>query len=296
MERRKSLARNDENDEDRPRKPRRKGKKKSGSFVWVFVILGVTALAGVAGLVVFLVLREAKTGGGSSDRQTKAELMSDRFIGKWEGGSPERPSVKVYLEVTSDRVILQGQNVQTKEWSPKLVYSWQGVSVSGDKLVISRQEVVGEKKNLKWSVRFSSDDAMSVTSLVDNRLIANFKRIGKMITKRDREEAASQNSAKIIGKWSVPTFESIKLRNGILEFAPEGKAIFTIDRDRVGKRTDAGTWQVLEAQDNKLKLEIRGIEDFDLLYIELRSDKEMGLSRASKGGSTGVQLSATRVP
>jgi hypothetical protein len=117
-----------------------------------------------------------------------------------------------------------------------------------------------------------------------------------MITQREREQAANENSAKIIGKWSVPTFESIKLRSGTLEFAKGGKAIFTINRDRVGSRTDTGTWHVLEAQENKLQLEIRGIEDFDLLNIELRSDKEMALSRGTKGGSGGVQLSATRVP
>jgi hypothetical protein len=130
---------------------------------------------------------------------------------------------------------------------------------------------------------------------VDNRLIANFKRTGKMITKADREEAARRNSARLIGKWSVPTFESTKLRRGVLEFAEGGKAIFTINRDRIGERTDTGSWRVLEAEEQTLKLEISGIEDFELLHIELRSDKEMALSRASKGAG-GVQLLATRVP
>jgi hypothetical protein len=309
MQQRKSRERSDEDQEDRPRKARRKVRKNGGSLVWLFVILGVVALAAVGGVVVFLVLRDgnketSKTGdglldkldGGSSGRSTETEQMVDHFMGRWEGDSPERPSVKVWLEVTRERIILQGENIRIKEWGAKLVYSWKPASVSGQTMIINRQEVVEPKRDLQWSLRFASDDAMSIISLVDNRLIANFRRIGKMITQRDREKAASENSAKLIGKWSVPTFQSIKLRSGTLEFAEGGKAVFTINRDKIGDRTDTGTWQVLEAQENKLKLEIRGIEDFDLLHIELRSDKEMALSQASKAGFTGVQLSATRVP
>jgi hypothetical protein len=291
MGRRRTTPRDWEEDDERPRKRSRKGKKRSGSLLWVFVILGVVALAGVGGVVFWLVSREG-TGGGPS----ATESMGERFVGKWKGGSPERPSVEVYLEVTRERIFLQGHNVQTNEWGGKLAYSWNPVRVSGNELTLSRQEVVGQKLDIQWSVRFASDDEMSVTSLADNRLIAHFKRIGKMITKRDREEAASRNSARLIGKWFVPRFESTRLHRGTLEFAEGGKAIFTINRDRVGDRTDTGTWQVLEAQENKLKLEIRGIEDFELLHIELRSDQDMALARASKGGFSGVQLSATRVP
>jgi hypothetical protein len=295
MERRRAAPRDWQDDERRPKR-RRKVKKNGGSLLWVFVVLGVLTLAGIGGVVVFLVSRERTGDGRSPDRHSAPEDMGERFVGKWEGGSPERPSVHVYLEVTPDRVILQGQNIRTQEWGGKLVYSWKPVRASGNTLTISRQPVAGEKRDLQWSIRFASEDEMSVTSLVDNRLIANFKRVGKRITKRDREEAAGRNSARIIGKWSVPTFESIKLRRGILEFAEGGKAIFTIDRNRIGERPDTGSWQVLEAEDNKLKLEIRGIEDFEILHIELRSDKEMALSMGSKAGFSGVQLSATRVP
>ena len=94
----------------------------------------------------------------------------------------------------------------------------------------------------------------------------------------------------------MPTFQSIKLRRATLEFANGGQASFTVERDRVGKRTDRGTWKVLEAEGNKLKLEISGIEDFELLHVEFRSDNEIALSQASRGGFTGVQLSAARVP
>jgi hypothetical protein len=285
MDRRISRRR-DWEEEDRPRKPKRKSKKKSGALLVVFVVLGAITIAGLCGVGVFLYLR-------TGTKQT--EETGDRFIGKWEGTSPERPSVKVYLEVTRDRVILQGQNIRTNEWGEKQVYSWASARVSGNTMIINRREVYGEQREAQWSVQFVSDDEMSVTPLSDNRLIANFKRIGKMVTQRDRDEAAARNSAKIIGKWSVLTFQSIKLHRGTLEFAEGGKAVFTIKRDKIGERTDTGTWKVLEAEGNKLKLEISGIEDFELLNIELRSDEEMALSQASKAGSTGVQLTATRV-
>jgi hypothetical protein len=41
---------------------------------------------------------------------------------------------------------------------------------------------------------------------------------------------------------------------------------------------------------------LRRSQDFEVLNIELRSDTEMALSRASKGEFTGVQLAARRVP
>jgi hypothetical protein len=87
--------------------------------------------------------------------------------------------LKVYLEVTRDRITLRALNVRTNEWGKALVYSWRPVRAEGNTLVIHREEVVGEKHDIEWSVVFASDDAMSVTSLRDGVLIANFRRAGQ---------------------------------------------------------------------------------------------------------------------
>ena len=87
MERREVTPR-DWDDDERPRKPRRKPKKKSGSLVWVFVIPGVVVVAGIGGLVAFLVSRGGTGGGGLPAQQSAAETFAERFMGKWEGVRP----------------------------------------------------------------------------------------------------------------------------------------------------------------------------------------------------------------
>src|SRR5262245_60043216 len=174
MERRRGA--NDRDYEDRARKPRRK-RKPGGALLWVFAILAVVVLVGAGvGVGVVLHLRSNRPSPAGDTRLNEA---SGRLLGKWEGGSPERPSVKVFLEVTRDRIRLQGMNVRTNEQGKVLTYSWNPVSVSGNTLVVQRQEVEGEKRDIQWSIRFASEDEMSVTSLADGVLLANFKRIGK---------------------------------------------------------------------------------------------------------------------
>jgi hypothetical protein len=162
-----------------PSRPRQVTKGKIGLLLLGCAILGTVALAGVGAVILVVVWSAGSKAGHSSDERPEPAKSEGRFVGKWEGSSPERPSVIVYLEVTPDRVILQGQNIKTKASASPLVYSWSVVRVSGNNLVISHQELMGEKRDIQWSIQFTSDNDMSVTSLADNRLIANFKRTAK---------------------------------------------------------------------------------------------------------------------
>jgi hypothetical protein len=181
MDRRKSGAR----DHDAPRKPRRKAKKNGGAAIVILTALGVVALLGAGGAVgAVLYLKSARPSGADgpakhADPGAKLAEMGDRFLGSWEGESPERPSLKVYLEVTRDRVALKAFNVRVNEWGDPRVYSWRPVRAEGNALIVFREEVVGEKYQLEWTVVFASDDAMSVSSRDSGRLIANFRRVGK---------------------------------------------------------------------------------------------------------------------
>ena len=180
MERRKSRA-FDREEEDRPREPRRRGKKQRGSARWVlWLLLGLT-LAGAAGAGTYLFLRERGKATEDRERGKATEDMSDRFLGKWEGSSPERPNVKVWLEVTRERVIMTAENTTTHE-GDTLPFSWNTKRVTGTTLLIHLQFLKGDQHETDWAVRFASDDEMSVTHTPSDGLIANFKRVGKRIT------------------------------------------------------------------------------------------------------------------
>lgn len=164
--------------EDAPRRPRRKAKK-GGAALIILAILGVLGLLGVGAAGIVLYVKYAGPSASPAGGASLAEKLGGRFVGNWEGESPERPSLKVYLEVTRDRVTLNAHNVRVNEWGDPRVYSWRPVRAEGNTLIVLREEVAGEKYQLEWTVVFASDDSMSVTSRDSGRLIANFRRVGK---------------------------------------------------------------------------------------------------------------------
>lgn len=169
-----------------PRRPRRKPRHKGGAAVVIVALLGVFLLLGAGGVVgAMLYLKYAPTPEGDGDGKrdggaaTKLTQMGERFQGTWEGESPERPSVKVYFDVTRDRVTLRAINTRVNEWAEPRVYDWRPLRMEGETLIVSREEVVGEKHQLEWTVVFTSADAMSVRSRDSGRLIANFRRTAR---------------------------------------------------------------------------------------------------------------------
>jgi len=87
MERRKSRA-FDRGEEGRPRAPRRRGKKQSGSARWVLWLLLGLALAGAAGAGTYLFLR--KRGKATEDMSVSGSWMSTLAFSR--GAMPSKRS------------------------------------------------------------------------------------------------------------------------------------------------------------------------------------------------------------
>jgi hypothetical protein len=183
MARRQSLPR-DRDHEDHPRRPnRRRAKKKGGAGTVVLLgVLGIVLLVG-AGVVVSAVLlvKGARPVAEKGDRKDFKAELADRFVGTWEGGSPERPSLQVYLDVTRDRVTLKAFNTRTREWGDKpLVSMWRASRTEGDNtLIIAQERTDGSRTPYESVIAFTSGEAMSMTSRESGRLVANFRRAGK---------------------------------------------------------------------------------------------------------------------
>src|SRR5262249_27616006 len=160
--------------DDPPRRPRPRAKR-GGNVAVILALLGLGLLGLlVAGVVVIVVVVKyarvpappdvVKPAPGGGDR---AAEVADRPVGSWEGESPARPSVKVYLEVTRDRITLKAQNVQVNVWADPVLLEWRVVRAAGDTLVIQRT-AVGSEQRFDWSVVFRSADAMSITPVGDD--------------------------------------------------------------------------------------------------------------------------------
>lgn len=176
------------------RKPQRKARvNQGGATLVVLVLLGVGALLGVGSAVGALIYvshfrtrapaadaRPADKGAKPADPAAKLTELADRFVGKWEGASPERPSLKVYFDVTHDRITLTAFNVRTNEWGDApLVSTWRPVQAEDRTLIILQETVGGEKRQYESVVAFTSEDEMSVRSRESGRLVAHFRRVGK---------------------------------------------------------------------------------------------------------------------
>jgi hypothetical protein len=152
------------------RKPRRKAKSGATGLA-----LGILAAVLLGAVVVVLLTRSSRTPATGPSAPT-AEL-SDRFLGRWEGASPARPSLKTYYEVTRDRMSLTAFNTQTKEWGGgALVSTWRPVRVQENTLIV-QTEVVDSGERGELEIVFTSDDAVSITSRASGRLVGNFRRV-----------------------------------------------------------------------------------------------------------------------
>jgi hypothetical protein len=183
----------DDYDLDAPRRPRRRAKQKGGAaLLLVAALVGVAVLlvGGVVGVVLVVkyagrspapaaAVKPAEDGGAKpGDPDAKLAELSDRFIGKWEGESPERPSLKVHLDVTRDRTTMRVLDLRTNQWADvSPVSAWRPVRVEGDALVISQQLLEGGRGPHEYTIAFTSDDAMSKRSRESGKLVANFRRV-----------------------------------------------------------------------------------------------------------------------
>jgi len=182
MARRQSLPRDHEDATSRPARRRAKKQGCTGTVV-LLAVLGVVLLLGAGGLVgAVLLVKYARPLAEKRDHKDSKAELADRFVGAWEGGSPERPSLKVYLDVTRDHVTLKAFNTRTNDWGDKpLVTSWRASHADGDSTLIIAQELTdgSGRPPFESVIAFTSDDAMSMTSRDSGRLVANFRRAGK---------------------------------------------------------------------------------------------------------------------
>jgi hypothetical protein len=286
---------------NRARRKRHKASEGSAALIWILVITGSLLLIGVGVGGYFLLAQgdekpasPSQPKPGVPDSDTTLAQASDRFMGSWQGTSKEHPSLRLRMEVFPKKLTFGAINVKVNQGDTN-THIWEPIRATGNTLVIRQHPETGGASH-DWSVVFASDDQMSVTSLTSNRTLGDYIRIGKQVTRKDRDEAQARNRAKLIGKWSAPTLNSILMHRGIFDFRRDGTAIFDITYDRVGLKTQTGTWKVVEGRSaEQLAIQISGIEGFDLMHLEFPREKELRFSMASKG-FTGVQTLATRVP
>jgi hypothetical protein len=137
---------------------------------------------------------------------------------------------------------------------------------------------------------------MRVTSIsTPDAPVRTYTRIGKFVTKEERQAAAEKNRLRIVGKWNIPRLEHATKQSAVFEFTADGtvKAAFTLfDQGKI--QAFAGTWKALEGKDDTLKIQLTGIDDLDKMGFESIAEQTMKTYFYSSG-FTGVLLSADRV-
>ena len=168
----KNHGRQDDYEDDRPRKKRPKSKKRGGFPAWLLALLIVLLLAGAGVTVLVLVLQ------GKDDPLAKA---CERWQGTWQGTSREHPSLRLRMEIFPDKLRFGAVNIKINQ-GETFTHIWKPLRATGNVLVI-RQHREGSDLSYDWSIEFKSDDQMSVTALSNMRTLGDYTRVGPRIGK-----------------------------------------------------------------------------------------------------------------
>lgn len=278
-------------DDAEARRAKHRPKRKKGGGLMLFLILGglffCLLSAGGIGTGAYFYFQGSDTAGKKADEKLP---LDKRFQGRWQGTRPGPGTLKLHLLVEPDKFAFTAINFVVHEGAT-LLYDWKTVKTT-DKTLLLRHDRNGKGQFREWLVTFKSADEIHIKDTEDERTIGDFTRLAKNAPTED--EIHAKERARLVGKWRVPTFNSLDLSEANLDFKSDGTAVFDIHYQK-GRKTVTGTWRVMpQIQLKTLNIQIIGIELFDQMIFEFIADDHVLFTRIHKGFG-GVQNSARRV-